>query len=60
MSSDAVAISSLEEHAESVGPRGRVVMAVVIYQGFIAVPVLAVIPLIASSSMQGAPVPTVF
>jgi glutathione-regulated potassium-efflux system ancillary protein KefC len=59
MSSDAVAISSLEEHAESVGPRGRAVMAVVIYQSFIAIPVLAVIPLLASNSMQAAPLPTV-
>jgi len=60
MSSDAVAFSSLEEHAESVSPRGRVVMAVEIYQDFITVPVLAVIPLLAPNSMQGPPAPTVF
>ena len=60
MSSAAVAFSSLEEHAESVSPRGRVVMAVEIFQDFITVPVLAVIPLLASHSMQGSPVPTVF
>jgi len=59
LSSDAVVISSLQEHAESVSPRGKVVMAVVIYQGFIVIPVLAVIPLLASSSVHGAPVPTV-
>lgn len=59
MSSDAVAISSLEEHAESVGPRGRAVMAVIIYQGFITIPVLAMIPLLASNSTRGVPVPTV-
>jgi len=58
MSSDAVALSSLEEHADSVGPRGRVVMAVIIYQSFITIPVLAAIPLIASSAEQGASVPT--
>jgi len=60
MSSEAVAFSSLEEHAESVSPRSRVVMAVAIYQDFITIPVLAVIPLLASKSMQAPPVPTVF
>jgi glutathione-regulated potassium-efflux system protein KefB len=58
MSSDAVAFSSLEEHADSVGPLRRVVTAVVIYQSFIAVPVFALIPLIASRSMPGASAPT--
>jgi glutathione-regulated potassium-efflux system ancillary protein KefC len=58
MSSDAVALSSLEEHADNVSPRGRVVTAVVIYQSFIAVPVLALIPLLASGSTGGAPAPT--
>jgi glutathione-regulated potassium-efflux system ancillary protein KefC len=58
MSSDAVALSSLEEHADNVGPRGRVVTAVVIYQSLITVPVLALIPLLASGSTQGAPAPT--
>ncbi len=60
MSSDAVAISSLEEHAESASPRGRTVMAVVIYQGFMIILVLAVIPLLASRSVPGALVPTTF
>jgi len=60
MSSAAVAFSSLEEHAESVSPRSRVVMAVEIYQDFLTIPVLAVIPLLASNSMQAPPVPTVF
>jgi len=55
MSSDAVAISSLEEHAEIVGSRRRVVMAVVIYQSFMTIPVLAMIPLVAPSSIQGSP-----
>ncbi|MGD1075537.1 MAG: cation:proton antiporter [Thermodesulfovibrionales bacterium] len=58
MGSDAVAISSLEEHAESASPLGRTVMAVEIYQGFMAIPVLAVIPLLASRSVPGASVPT--
>jgi glutathione-regulated potassium-efflux system ancillary protein KefC len=58
MSSDAVALSSLEEHADNVGPRGRVVTAVIIYQSLITVPVLALIPLLASGSTQGAPAPT--
>ena len=52
MSSDAVAFSSLEEHAESAGPRSQAVMAVVIYQSFMAIPVLAVIPVLASSPRQ--------
>ncbi len=60
MGSDAVAFSSLEEHAESVSPAGRVVVAVAIYQDFIIIPVFAVIPLLGSNSMQGPPVPTVF
>ncbi|HTR64026.1 MAG TPA: cation:proton antiporter [Candidatus Binataceae bacterium] len=60
MSSDAVAFSSLEEHAESVSPRGRVVMAVSIYQDFVAIPVLAVIPLLAANSVPSPPMATVF
>jgi glutathione-regulated potassium-efflux system protein KefB len=58
MSSDAVAIASLQEHAESASPRGHAVMAVMIYQSFMAIPVLAVIPVLASSPLQ-APIPTV-
>ncbi len=60
MSSDAIAIASLGEHAESSSPQSRAVMAVVIYQCFMAIPVLAMIPLLAASPMQGAPVPRVF
>jgi len=59
MSSDAIAISTLEEHAESESPHGRAVMAVVIYQAFMTIPVLAMIPLLATSPTQGAPVPWV-
>jgi glutathione-regulated potassium-efflux system ancillary protein KefC len=59
MSSDVIAISSLEEHAESASPQSRAVMAVVIYQCFMAIPVLAVIPLLTASPMQDAPGPTV-
>jgi glutathione-regulated potassium-efflux system protein KefB len=58
MSSDAVALSSLDEHADNVGPLARVVTAVMIYQGFITVPVLALIPLLASGSTRGASAPT--
>src|SRR5262245_60309225 len=58
MSSDAIAISSLEEHAESSSPQSRAVMAVVIYQCFMAIPVLAVIPLLTASPMQDASRPT--
>src|SRR5262245_5875 len=59
MSSDAIAISSLEEHGESTSPQSRAVMAVVIYQCFMAIPVLAMIPLLTASPMQDAPVPRV-
>src|SRR5262245_66554406 len=50
MSSDAIAISSLEEHAETASPQSRAVMAVVIYQCFMDIPVLAVIPLLIAST----------
>src|SRR5262249_15695866 len=59
MSSDAIAISSLEEHAETASPQSRAVMAVVIYQCFMAIPCLAVTPLLAASRMEDAPVPMV-
>jgi glutathione-regulated potassium-efflux system ancillary protein KefC len=59
MSSDAIAIASLEEHAETASPQSRAVMAVVIYQCFMTIAVLAMIPLLAASPMQGAPVPRV-
>jgi len=60
LSSAAVAFSSLEEHAESVSPCSRVVIAVEIYQDFVTIPVLAVIPLLAPNPVRGAPVPMVF
>jgi len=58
MSSAAVALASLQEHADSASPRSQAVMAVMIYQSFMAVPVLAVIPVLASSPLQ-APIPSV-
>jgi glutathione-regulated potassium-efflux system protein KefB len=58
MSSDAVAIASLQEHADSASPRSQAVMAVVIYQSLMPIPVLAAIPVLASSPLQ-APIPTV-
>ena len=60
LSSAAVAFSSLEEHAESVSPCSRVVIAVEIYQDFVTIPVLVVIPLLAPNPVRGAPVPMVF
>ena len=60
MSSDAIAIASLEEHAESSSPQSRAVMAVVIYQCFMTIPVLAIIPLLAASPMPSAPMPKLF
>jgi glutathione-regulated potassium-efflux system ancillary protein KefC len=46
MSSDAVAVGTVEERGESATPQGRAVLAVVVSQGFIAIPVLAAIPLL--------------
>ena len=60
MSSDAIAIASLEEHGETASPQSRAVMAVVIYQCFMTIAVLAMIPLLAAGPLQGAPVPRVF
>jgi glutathione-regulated potassium-efflux system protein KefB len=60
MSSDAIAIASLEEHGETSSPQSRAVMAVMIYQCFMTIPVLAIIPLLAVSPMPGAPVPKLF
>ena len=60
MSSNAVAIASLEEHAETASPQSRAVMAVLIYQDFMTIPVLAMIPLLAAGPIKGAPVPRVF
>jgi len=59
MSSDAIAIASLEEHGESSSPQSRAVMAVVIYQSFMVIPVFAAMPLLASHSTQDTPMPTV-
>ncbi len=60
MSSDAIAVASLEEHAETASPQSRAVMAVVIYQCFMTIPVLAMIPLLAAGPLQGAAMPRVF
>ncbi len=59
MSSDAVAVGTLEERGESATPHGRAVMAVVISQGFIAIPVLAAIPMLEAgpSGTPGLPTP---
>ena len=59
MSSDAIAISSLEEHAGAAAPHGRAVTAVLILQCFMAVAVLALIPLLAASPTPGVPLPRI-
>jgi len=59
MSSDAIAIASLEEHPESSSAQRRAVMAVVVYQSFMVIPVLAAMPLLASRSSQDTQLPTV-
>ena len=59
MSSDAVAVGTLEERGEAGTPHGRAAMAVVISQGFVAVPVLAAIPMLeaGTSGTPGLPSP---
>ena len=58
MSSDAIAVSTLEERAESTSPHGLAVMAVVISQSFMVIAVLAVIPILAASPAHTIPKPT--
>ncbi|HXV83009.1 MAG TPA: cation:proton antiporter, partial [Candidatus Binatia bacterium] len=57
MSSDAVAISTLEERAESASPHGRAVMAVLVTQSFMVIVVLAVIPILAAGPAHSIPMP---
>jgi glutathione-regulated potassium-efflux system protein KefB len=57
MSSDAVAVSTLEERAESASPHGQAVMAVVINQSFMVIAVLAVIPILAADPVHSIPMP---
>ena len=57
MSSDAIAISTLEERGENASPHGRAVVAVVISQSFTVIAVLAVIPILAAGPTQSIPVP---
>lgn len=58
MSSDAVAVGTVEERGEFATPQGRAVLAVVISQGFIAIPVLAAIPLLVGGPGAALGVPT--
>jgi glutathione-regulated potassium-efflux system protein KefB len=58
MSSDAVAVSTLEERAEGASPHGRAVMAVLINQSFMVIPVLAIIPILAAGPAHSVPMPT--
>ncbi|HEY7321947.1 MAG TPA: cation:proton antiporter [Candidatus Binatia bacterium] len=57
MSSDAVAVSMLEERGESSTPHGRAVMAVLINQGFMVIIVLAIIPILAAGPVHDIPLP---
>jgi glutathione-regulated potassium-efflux system ancillary protein KefC len=54
MGSTAVAVGTLEERSESMTAHGRAVMAVLISQGFIAILVLAAIPML-EAGPRGAP-----
>lgn len=46
LSSDAIVVGTLEERGEAATRHGRAAMAVVISQGFVAIPVLAAIPML--------------
>jgi glutathione-regulated potassium-efflux system protein KefB len=58
LSSDAVAVSALEELGEGASPHGQAVMAVVINQSLMVILVLAIIPILAVGSVHDIPVPT--
>jgi glutathione-regulated potassium-efflux system protein KefB len=54
MSSAAIPLPILQERGESATAQGQAVVAIDILQGFMVVPVLALIPIIGSASPQGA------
>jgi len=53
MSSSAIPFPILEERGEQATPHGRAVVAIDILQGFMVIPVLALIPVLAASSAHG-------
>jgi glutathione-regulated potassium-efflux system ancillary protein KefC len=57
MSSDAIAISTLEERGENASAHGRAVVAVLISQSFTVIAVLAVIPILTAGPTHSIPVP---
>jgi glutathione-regulated potassium-efflux system ancillary protein KefC len=58
MSSDAVGISSVEERGDSTSAHGQAVLAVVINQNFMAILVLAAVPILAAGPAPQIPTPT--
>jgi glutathione-regulated potassium-efflux system protein KefB len=52
MSSAAIPFPILQERGEGASPQGRAVVAIDIFQGFMVVPVLALIPILATGSAQ--------
>src|SRR5262245_13744904 len=58
MSSEAVAISSVEERGDGESTHGRAVLAVVINQNFMAILVLAAVPILAAGPAPQIPTPT--
>ena len=60
MSSDAVAVSTLEEHGESSTAHGRAVMAVLITQSFMVIVVLAIVPILAAGPARSIPLPSFY
>ncbi len=53
MSSSAIALPLLVEHAETASPRGHVVVAVDIFQAFMVAPVLILVPVLAGEHAAG-------
>jgi glutathione-regulated potassium-efflux system ancillary protein KefC len=58
MSSDAVSFPILQERAEEASPQGRATMAVDIFQSFMVIPVLALIPILGVGRAGNGYIPT--
>ena len=58
MSSDAVSFPILQERAEEASPQGRATMAVDIFQSFMVIPVLALIPILGVGHAGNGYIPT--
>jgi glutathione-regulated potassium-efflux system protein KefB len=54
MSSSAIPLPMLQERGETGTPQGRAVLAIDIFQGFMVIPVLALMPLLGAGAAHGA------